>query len=73
MTLRQQQYCDVPVSASRLQAAQQTLIKRKFTAYVWQDDFYPEVVERERPDIVLQELLERKLSTATPNDFAEAK
>ena len=40
-------------------------------AYVWQDDFYPEVVERERPDIVLQELLERKLGTATPNDFAE--
>lgn len=40
-------------------------------AYVWQDDFYPEVVERERPNIVLQELLERKLGTATPNDFAE--
>ncbi len=40
-------------------------------AYVWQDDFYPEVVERERPEIVLQELLERKLGTATPNDFAE--
>jgi hypothetical protein len=41
-------------------------------AFVWQDDFYPEVVERERPDIVLQELLERKLGTLTPRDFDEA-
>lgn len=38
-------------------------------AYVRHDDFLPEVIERERPEIVIQEWVERKLASVTPNDF----
>lgn len=40
-------------------------------AYVWHDDLHQDVVERERPEIVIQELLERKLTHLTPNDIEE--
>jgi alginate O-acetyltransferase complex protein AlgJ len=40
-------------------------------AYVWTDDFYPEVVEREKPQVVIQEMLERKLGYVTPKGIEE--
>jgi hypothetical protein len=40
-------------------------------AYVWTDDFYPDVVEREKPEVVIQEMLERKLSYVTPRDLGQ--
>jgi hypothetical protein len=39
---------------------------------VWDDHFHPDVVERERPDVVVQELVERKLGILTPDDFDES-
>jgi hypothetical protein len=35
-------------------------------AYVWHDDFFPAVIENERPEVVIQELLERKLTYVKP-------
>jgi hypothetical protein len=40
-------------------------------AYVWHDDFHQDVIERERPEVVIQELLERKLTHVVPNDIEE--
>jgi hypothetical protein len=40
-------------------------------AYVWDPDFHPDVVEREQPEIVLHELVERWLGLVTPHDFQE--
>lgn len=40
-------------------------------AYFRHDDFLPEVIEREHPEIVIQEWVERKLALVTPNDFEE--
>jgi hypothetical protein len=40
-------------------------------AYVWHPDFHPDVVEREQPEIVLHELVERQLGLVTPNDIQE--
>jgi alginate O-acetyltransferase complex protein AlgJ len=38
-------------------------------AYLWRDDFHPEVIEREKPDVVIQEILERKLGFVIPHEF----
>jgi hypothetical protein len=38
---------------------------------VWLDDFNQEMVEREHPDVVIQELLERKLGHVVPNDIQD--
>jgi hypothetical protein len=35
----------------------------------WTDDFSREVVHRERPDVVIQELVERKLGSVSPKGF----
>lgn len=40
-------------------------------AYVRHDDLLPEFVEREHPEVVIQEWVERKLSLVTPHDFEE--
>jgi alginate O-acetyltransferase complex protein AlgJ len=40
-------------------------------AYCWHDDFLQEVVVSEHPDVVLQEILERKLNFLKPNDIEE--
>jgi alginate O-acetyltransferase complex protein AlgJ len=40
-------------------------------ATVWHDDFHTDVVKRERPELVIQEILERKLSFLIPNDIEE--
>jgi alginate O-acetyltransferase complex protein AlgJ len=42
-------------------------------AYVWHDDFFPEVVENERPEVVIQELLERKLTYVKPRGIGETR
>jgi alginate O-acetyltransferase complex protein AlgJ len=39
--------------------------------YIWHDDFHADVVERERPDVVIHEMLERKLADVTPNEVDE--
>ncbi len=36
---------------------------------VWHDDFHPDLVEREHPDVVIHELVERKLGYVVPNDL----
>ncbi len=36
---------------------------------VWDDDFHPDLVEREDPDVVIHELVERKLGYVVPNDL----
>jgi hypothetical protein len=41
-------------------------------AYVWYDQFFEDVIEREQPDVVIQELLERKLGFVKPNDIGES-
>jgi hypothetical protein len=40
---------------------------------VWHDDFHQEVVEQQHPDVVIQELLERKLGHVVPNDIADGQ
>lgn len=40
-------------------------------AWVWHDDFFQNVVQSERPDVVIQQLLERKLGHVVPNDIVE--
>jgi hypothetical protein len=40
-------------------------------AMVWHDDFLPYVAEREKPDVVIQQLLERKLGFVRPTDIGE--
>ena len=42
-------------------------------AYVWHDDFFPAVVESERPDVVIQELLERKLTYVKPKAIGQTQ
>jgi hypothetical protein len=37
--------------------------------FVWTDQFSPELVRRERPEVVIQQLVERKLGTVVPADF----
>jgi hypothetical protein len=39
------------------------------TVVLWHDDFLPEVVLREQPDVVIQEMVERKLGYVVPNDL----
>jgi alginate O-acetyltransferase complex protein AlgJ len=39
------------------------------SVWYWIDDFLQEVVEQERPDVVIHQLLERKLVTVTPNEI----
>jgi alginate O-acetyltransferase complex protein AlgJ len=39
------------------------------TAYLWHDDFHADVVARERPDVVIHQLLERKLGFVVPNEL----
>jgi alginate O-acetyltransferase complex protein AlgJ len=36
---------------------------------VWHDDFLQDLVEREKPDVVIHELVERKLGFVIPNDL----
>jgi hypothetical protein len=36
---------------------------------VWHDDFHPDLVEREQPDVVIQEMVERKLGSIIPQDL----
>jgi hypothetical protein len=38
---------------------------------VWHDDFQPDLVEREQPDVVIHELVERKLGSIVPNDVED--
>jgi hypothetical protein len=38
---------------------------------VWHDDFHQDVIEHERPDVVIHELLERKLGFLVPNDIVD--
>ncbi len=40
--------------------------------FTWTDQFSPELVRREQPDVVIQELVERKLGIVTPMDFDDA-
>lgn len=40
---------------------------------IWHDDFHPDVVEREHPDVVVHELVERKLMCINPTDFEEGR
>lgn len=40
-------------------------------AYVRHDDLLPEFIEREHPEVVIQEWVERKLTFVTPHDFEE--
>jgi hypothetical protein len=40
-------------------------------AAVWHDDFHTDIVLRERPDIVIQQLLERKLGFVKPKAIGE--
>lgn len=40
---------------------------------IWHDDFHADVVERERPDVVIQELVERKLGFLVPNDIEKGE
>jgi hypothetical protein len=40
-------------------------------ATVWHDDFHPDIVLGEQPDIVIQQLLERKLGFVTPRAIGE--
>lgn len=37
------------------------------TVFVWSDNFDPQVVKREQPDVVIQELVERRLFNREPN------
>jgi hypothetical protein len=37
--------------------------------FAWTDQFSPELVRRERPDVVIQQLVERKLGFVVPEDF----
>jgi hypothetical protein len=40
--------------------------------YLWQNNVDPQVIEDERPDVVIHELVGRRLTTLTPyNPFAE--
>jgi hypothetical protein len=41
------------------------------TAYVWSDYFHGDVVERERPDVVIQQMLERKFGFVEPTNLLE--
>jgi hypothetical protein len=38
---------------------------------VWHDDFHQHLVEREQPDVVIHELVERKLGGVVPNDVED--
>jgi hypothetical protein len=38
-------------------------------SYVWTDEFHADVVEREKPSIVIQEMLERKLGHVWPQEM----
>jgi alginate O-acetyltransferase complex protein AlgJ len=40
-------------------------------AYIWHDDFHPDAVEAELPEVVIQQLLERKLSFVKPKTIEE--
>jgi alginate O-acetyltransferase complex protein AlgJ len=40
-------------------------------AFYWDDLFHPEVIERENPAVVIQELVERKLEFLKPESFKE--
>jgi hypothetical protein len=40
-------------------------------ATVWDDGFHPDIVLRERPDIVIQQLVERKLGSVIPREIGE--
>jgi hypothetical protein len=35
--------------------------------YLWQNDFDPEIVEKEHPDVVIQEIVSRHLYVFTPS------
>ncbi len=37
-------------------------------AMIWDDNFHPDVIEREQPDVVIQQMVERKLGYVIPND-----
>jgi hypothetical protein len=37
--------------------------------FAWTDNFSPELVRREHPNLVIQEMVERKLGAPTPHDF----
>lgn len=37
------------------------------SVFVWSDDFDPKIVEQEKPDIVIQQLVERRLFNRQPN------
>lgn len=41
--------------------------------YVWTDQFSPGLVRRERPDVVIQQMVERKLSLVEPLDFDDTQ
>lgn len=40
----------------------------KRAVYVWSDELVPDVIERERPDVVIQEFIERRLLTMRPEN-----
>jgi alginate O-acetyltransferase complex protein AlgJ len=39
----------------------------------WSDQFSPDLVRREQPDVVIQEIVERKLNYVTPDDFDDSQ
>jgi hypothetical protein len=41
--------------------------------YGWTDQFNPELVRQEQPDVVVQELVERKLGFVIPDDFDDSR
>jgi hypothetical protein len=41
-------------------------------ACLWHDDFHPALVLRERPEVVIQELVEHKLGYVVPNDIEDS-
>jgi len=36
--------------------------------FVWSDEIVPEVIEQEQPDVVIQEFIERRLTTMQPEN-----
>lgn len=45
----------------------------KPSVFVWSNDFNPEIIKKEKPDIIIQQLVERRLFNSKPNleEFAK--
>lgn len=45
----------------------------KRSVFVWSNDFNPEIIKKEKPDIIIQQLVERRLFNSKPNltEFGE--